>query len=297
MKLDEIEFSCEKWHGCGNDFVLIDNMDGKIPEEKWPDFAKKLCDRHFGIGADGILLLIKSRNADADFTMKIFNSDGSEAEMCGNGIRCCIRYAYEHNLIRGDEARVETGRGLLRSKIILDENKKVSRIQVNMGTPILSPAQIPVAFPNDLPKIISQPIEIFNQKKSMNEKYLFTAVSMGNPHAVIFIDDEKLLTDEFLETVGRAIETHKYFPKKTNVEFLCVRDKNNVRMRVWERGCGITLACGTGACASLTSCILNQKTNHEVNVHLDGGTLLMQWNEDTQEIFMTGPAEKVFSVK
>lgn len=266
-----------KWQGCGNDFIYIDGRNLNID---YAAFAKKYCDRHFGIGADGVLILEDTN--EADVCMRIINADGSEPEMCGNGIRCFARALYDFGIVKKEEFTVKTGAGILTPKIIL-ENGKITGIRVDMGKPRLNAAEIPVVGLGD-GQIINKPIEV------LGKTYDITCVSMGNPHAVVFVDDVKKCD---IENLGRHFETHKAFPNKTNTEFVQVIDRNRLRMRVWERGAAITLACGTGTCASVVAAVLNDKTERKVEVTLDGGILNIEWLDDGH-IFMTGPAEIVF---
>ena len=268
-----------KWQGCGNDFVLVDCH--KEPTEDFADLAKRMCDRHYGIGADGVLFVLPSERAD--FRMRIFNTDGSEAEMCGNGIRCFARYLYDYGLTKKQEFTVETGAGILVPRLHLEDGR-VASITVDMGEPILAGDDIPVSgFGRE--QVIAKPIEVEGKTFSM------TCVSMGNPHCVVFVED---MGKADLEHLGPLFESHPIFPKKTNTEFVEVRDSSHVRMRVWERGAAITLACGTGSCATVVAGVLNGKTERRTEVELDGGKLLIQWSEDDNHVYMTGPAEFVF---
>lgn len=266
-----------KWHGCGNDFIYIDGRNLNID---YAEFAKKYCDRHFGIGADGVLALEDTDAADAK--MRIINPDGTEPEMCGNGIRCFARALYDFGIIKKDEFIVETGAGILTPKIIF-ENGKISGVRVDMGKPRLNAAEIPVVGLGD-GQVINKPIEV------LGKTYNITCVSMGNPHAIVFVDDIKKCD---IENLGRHFETHKAFPNKTNTEFVEIIDRRHLRMRVWERGAAITLACGTGTCASVVAAALNDKAERQAEVTLDGGKLFIDWQEDGR-VFMTGAAEFVF---
>ena len=260
----------EKWQGCGNDFIIIDSRaDEKI------DAAEKiiqLCNRHFGIGADGVIYVLPSKIADA--RMRIFNADGSEPEMCGNGIRCFTKYLLGEN---PGSLKVETGAGVLTVQL---ENNLVT---VDMGEPILAAEKIPVTF--DKEKVISEPLQIDG------ENFKITCVSMGNPHCVVFVDD---LSKINLEKIGSKFENHKIFPRRTNTEFVEVISRNELKMRVWERGSGITLACGTGTCATVVAANLNNLADRSAVVHLDGGDLKIEWRNDNR-VYMTGAAEKVFA--
>jgi len=270
-----------KWQGCGNDFVLFDCLQDDI--EDYASVARKVCDRHYGVGADGILVVLPS--AQADFRMRIFNTDGSEAEMCGNGIRCFARYLYDFGLTKETRFTVETGAGILVPEIVL-EGGKVKGIKVDMGEPHLLGEEIPVVG-FDGSKVIDKSMSVDGQE------YHFTAVSMGNPHCVIFVDDAENFP---IYELGHKFEEHALFPKKTNTEFVEVKDRQHVRMRVWERGAAVTLACGTGSCATVVAGILNGKLDRDVatEVELDGGKLSIHWANDNH-VFMTGPAELVFS--
>ena len=273
-----MEFNFTKWQGCGNDFVLVNafNNDNLKKVEEIKNNAVKICDRHFGVGGDGVIFILPSEIAD--FRMQIINNDGSEAEMCGNGIRCFAKAVVEFKLTDKHIFTVETGAG-----IIIPEIQQDGTVKVNMGEPILEANKIPVAgFGSG--KVINEDIVV-------DEKtYKMTCVSMGNPHCVVFVDD---INSVELEKIGPKFETHASFPRKINTEFVQIKNKNQVRMRVWERGAGITWACGTGSCATAVAGILNDLVNRTVEVELDGGTLKIQWADDNK-IYMTGPAKKVF---
>lgn len=271
-----VKFS--KWHGLGNDFILIDGRMEKAAH--WETLAKNLCDRHFGIGADGLVILLDSDIAD--FRMRIFNQDGSEPEMCGNAIRCIARYVYESGISNKTKMTFETLAGLIAPQLVLEDGK-ITAVRVNMGIPQLLCKDIPING-NSEDQAIHQPLEI------NGTVYHFTGVSMGNPHAVIFVDD---LAQIPIQDIGPQIETHSLFPRKTNVEFVQVVGQETLRMKVWERGAGPTLACGTGACATLVAAALNQKSTRKAKVILDGGALLIEWDEHDQ-VWMTGPAMEVF---
>ena len=264
----------EKWQGCGNDFVLIDRGGTAVDDTEKIRF---LCDRHFGIGADGVIYVLSS--VKAAVRMRIFNADGSEAEMCGNGLRCFAKYLLSGDkFFSDDDLLVETGAG------ILTVNMKYGLVTVDMGEPIFAANEIPVdGFGSR--KLVGEPIEVDGVT------YKMTCVSMGNPHCVIFVDDIEKVA---LEKIGPLFETHKIFPRKTNTEFVQVVGENKLRMRVWERGSGITLACGTGACATAIAANLNGLAGKKSTVILDGGELQIDWRENNH-IFMTGAAEKVFA--
>ena len=265
-----------KMHGLGNDYIVIDNRDEKITDLDAPELARKLCERKFSVGADSLLLA--SNSASAAVKMRIFNADGSEAEMCGNGIRCFVKYCYENNVARKSELTVETLAGIKRAWLTI-ENGSVKSARVDMGTPALERSKIPMLGHGTC----------INENLQVNgEKYKVTCLSVGNPHCVIFVD----ALDEFpVQRVGPKIENHRLFPKKVNVEFVQVLGENDLKVRVWERGCGETLACGTGACAAVVAGNLLKKVGSKVRVHLLGGDLEVEYAE---RLFLKGPAEKVF---
>lgn len=266
-------------HGCGNDYVYVNLFEEKV--ENPAEVSIKVSDRHFGIGSDGLITIGPSDKAD--FRMHIYNADGSEAEMCGNGIRCVAKYVYDHHLTDKTEITVETGAGIL-TLILFPKDGKVEQVRVDMGEPVLTPAEIPVVADGD--KVIDEPIEVGGKTWNM------TCVSMGNPHAVVFVDD----TASFpLETYGPLFENHERFPKRTNTEFVQIISRTEANMRVWERGSAETWACGTGTCACVMACILNGKTEDKVLVHLRGGDLTIEYDRESNHVFMTGPATEVFS--
>lgn len=270
-----------KVHGLGNDFVLVDSF--RQPQElpaPLGETAVKVCHRQLGVGADGLVVLLPSKNADV--RMLIFNADGSEAQMCGNAIRCVARYLYEQDLVKKEVIAVETLAGIIRPQVIL-ENGRVAGVRVDMGEPRLERAQIPMVGPPGW--VIAEPLLVGDHV------YNVTAVSMGNPHCVIFVPDAEQVR---LFEAGPAIEHHPAFPQRTNVEFVQVLNPEEVRMRVWERGAGATLACGTGACAAVVAGSLNGLTERKVTVHLPLGSLFIEWAGDNH-LYMTGPAEEVFS--
>ena len=267
-----------KMHGLGNDYVYMDAIHQNI--EKESSLAQFVSNRHFGIGSDGLILICKSEMAD--FKMRMFNADGSEAEMCGNGIRCVGKFVYDKGLTNKTEVTIETLAGVKTLQLNVEEGK-VKTVRVDMGEPILTPKEIPV---------IAEEEPVKNLKlKAKDKEFTFTCVSMGNPHAITFVDNTK----EFdVGTYGKILEVDKVFPNKTNVEFIQIVDKNHINMRVWERGAGETLACGTGACASVVACNLNDLTENKVSVELLGGTLEIEWNKQDNHVYMTGPAVTVF---
>lgn len=268
-----------KMHGCGNDYVYVNLFEEKI--ENPAELSIAVSDRHFGIGSDGLITIGPSDVAD--FRMRIYNADGSEAEMCGNGIRCVAKYVYDHKLTDKTEISVESGAGIKYLRLFV-ENGRVEQVRVDMGEPILEPDKIPVVADTD--RVVDQPIEVCGKTWRM------TCVSMGNPHAVVFVDN---VADFELEKYGPHFENHERFPKRTNTEFVEVLSRNEAKMRVWERGSAETWACGTGTCASVMACILNGYTDNRVLVHLRGGDLAIEYDEKTNHIFMTGPATEVFS--
>lgn len=271
-----IEFT--KMHGLGNDYVYIDCINQTIENES--ELAKFVSDRHFGIGSDGLICICKS--SLADFKMKMFNQDGSEAEMCGNGIRCVGKFVFDKGLTNKKTITIETLAGI-KTLVLNIQDGKVKTVEVDMGEPILEAEKIPVISKEDIVKNLELEIE--------ERKFRFTCVSMGNPHAITVVEN----TREFdVEKYGKILEIDKVFPKRTNVEFVQILNENTISMRVWERGSGETLACGTGACATAVACNLNGLTKREVDIKLLGGTLHIRWNEDDNHVYMTGEATTVF---
>mgnify|MGYP000809812913 FL=1 len=268
-----------KMHGLGNDYVYIDcTEEQKI--KNISSLAQFISNRHFGVGSDGLILICKSDIAD--FKMRMFNYDGTEAEMCGNGIRCVGKFVYDKGLTKKDNITVETLAGIKKLKFNIKEGN-VETVEVDMGEPILEPDKIPV---------ISEEAIVKNLKiKARKNEFKFTCVSMGNPHAITIVDNTK---DFNIEKYGPVLEKDEHFPRRANIEFIELVDKNNIKMRVWERGAGETLACGTGACASVVACALNGYIENEANVELLGGTLKIRWDKENNHIYMTGPATTVF---
>ena len=267
-----------KMHGLGNDYVYIDAINQKIENES--SLAKFVSNRHFGIGSDGLILICKSDIAD--FKMRMFNSDGSEAEMCGNGIRCVGKFVYDKGLTDKTIVKIETLAGI-KTLVLNTKDGKVETARVDMGEPILETEKIPVISKE-------QPVKNL-ELEAENKKFKFTCVSMGNPHAITIVENTK----EFdVEKYGKILEVDKASPKKANIEYAQIIDKENIKMRVWERGAGETLACGTGACATAVACNLNGLTGRKVNIELLGGTLNIEWNEKDNHVYMTGPAVTVF---
>lgn len=269
-----------KMEGIGNDYVYIDATKNDI--RLTPEQIQKLSDRNFGIGGDGVIFI---RNSNAgEFQMDMYNSDGSSSEMCGNGVRCVGKFVYDHGLTKNQKPTIETGKGVLTLDLKTGTSGKVDMVTVDMGEPILKPSLVPIVWPGEDP-VINQEIEV------QGKKYRFTAVSMGNPHCVIYVDD----ADAFpVREIGPIIENHPLFPRRVNVEFVSVRGKDHLYQRTWERGTGETLACGTGACAVTVASILNGKTGRSVRIDLRGGTLHVEWKENGS-VMMTGPAKEVFS--
>ena len=271
-----------KMHGLGNDYVYMDAINQKI--ENRSELAKFVSDRHFGIGSDGLILICPSEKAD--FKMQMFNQDGSEAEMCGNGIRCVGKFVYDKGLTKKETITVETLAGI-KTLVMTAKNGKIETARVDMGEPILEPEKIPVISNENPVKNLKLEVE--------NKDFTFTCVSMGNPHAVTFIKEDVNKFD-ICKYVAK-LEVNKAFPKKANIEFINVIDDKTLNMRVWERGAGETLACGTGACAVTVSAILNGYTKRAITVHLLGGDLKIEWNKNDNHVYMTGPATTVFEGK
>jgi diaminopimelate epimerase len=269
-----------KMHGTGNDFVVLDGLRAPLPVADWPTLAQRMCDRHFGVGSDGILIVEPSPKAD--FRMRMFNPDGSESEMCGNGIRCFAKYVYDAGLTRGRELRVETGAGVL-DLLVHGQNGHAERVTVSMGVPELRPERVPVAVEGEIAKDV--PVD------GVGADVRVTCVSMGNPHAVMFLEGP--VAGFPLEQVGPRVEHHRLFPRRVNFEIVQPRSRAELDARVWERGAGITLACGTGACAVAAAARVHGLIDDKVRVNLPGGTLEIEW-DGKSEILMTGPAALVF---
>ena len=268
-----------KMHGLGNDYIVIDNRAGQIEDAEANDLSRQLCERKFSVGADGLLLVSNSNKADV--RMRILNSDGSEAEMCGNGIRCFAKYCFENNIVNKNELIVETLAGLKEIWLMIDKGI-VKSVKVDMGAPILERSQIPMIGEG----------ACVNEDLDINGViYRVTSLSVGNPHCVLFSESIK---DSLIQNIGPEIENHNLFPKRTNVEFVQILNKDELKVRVWERGVGETLACGTGACAAVVAGNLLKKVGSKVQVHLLGGDLEVEYNK---RLLLTGPAEKVFEGK
>lgn len=269
-----------KMHGLGNDFIVI--YGEKALPDNAAELALKWCDRYFGIGADGLVYILPSEKAD--FRMRIINSDGSEAEQCGNAIRCVAKYVFDHGYVSSEQITIETlGAGVQPVTIHVD-NGLAATVTVDMGEPVLDGLSVPTTI--DANPVVDAPIE------ADGRQFRFTAVSMGNPHCVIYVDDA---VNFDLATWGPKLEVHPVFPKKVNVEFATVKDRGTVDMRVWERGAGPTLACGTGACATLVSSVLNGLTDRSAAIRLKGGDLFIEWSEKDNHVYMTGPAAVVYT--
>lgn len=269
-----------KMQGCGNDYVYVDGSREQISQEEKPALVRRFSDRHFGIGGDGVIFINPSD--EADFEMEMYNADGTRAEMCGNGIRCVGKFVYDKGLTDKTDITVISAGSVKYLTLIVKEDK-VEQVKVNMGAPELKAALVPVISENE--RAINEPICV------QGKDYKMTCVSMGNPHAVVYLDDVDSLA---IEEIGSCFENHERFPRRTNTEFVKVIDRNTVQMRVWERGTGETLACGTGACAVAVACVLNGLTEETVTVKLLGGDLVITWDREADVVYMTGPAATVF---
>jgi diaminopimelate epimerase len=274
-----------KMHGAGNDYIYVDCFAQPLPRDI-PELARRISDRRFGVGADGLILICPSERADAE--MRMYNADGSYAEMCGNGIRCVAKYVYEHGICRRDTLQIETA-GRVLSLALQHTNGLVHLVRVDMGEPILIPAQIPTTLRSargpEQP-VADVPLSIGGRE------FRATCVSMGNPHCVVFVDEA---TDDWVLGIGPQTEVDSHFPKRVNVEFGEVLSRNELKQRTWERGSGETFACGTGACAVCVAGVLTDRTDRQVTIHLRGGDLSIEWNEKDNHVYMTGPAVEVFS--
>ena len=267
-----------KMHGLGNDYVYVNCFEEKIDNP--PAVARFVSDRHFGIGSDGLIMINPSKTAD--FEMEMYNADGSRGEMCGNGIRCVAKYVYDYGLTDKTQISVETLGGIKYLDLAVEDGK-VSLVKVDMGKPELEADRIPIISERE--QVIDEPIEVDGKE------YHMTGVSMGNPHLVTFVEDINGIN---LQKIGPELENNPLFPDRTNVEFAQVLDDHKIRMRVWERGSGITQACGTGACATAVAAVIRGKAGRKSAIIMDGGTLTIEWDEKTNHVFMTGPATKVF---
>lgn len=282
-----MKFKFTKMQGCGNDYIYVNGFTEKIPQEEKTELVRHISDRHFGIGGDGVIFINPS--SEADFEMEMYNADGSRAEMCGNGIRCVAKYVYDKGLTDKTDISVISCGQIKYLQLFLKEGR-VDTVRVNMGAPELRPERIPVTvaeagMPLEKERIVNAPIIV------QGKEYKMTCVSLGNPHAVIFLED---VTNLEIEQIGPYFENHERFPKRINTEFVKVLDKKTVQMRVWERGTGETLACGTGCCATVVACILNGLTDEKVTVKLLGGEIEIEWDREANLVYMTGPAVTVF---
>lgn len=269
-----------KMHGCGNDYIYVDCFSNPIPHDP-AGLSRAISDRHFGVGSDGLILICPSDKADA--RMRMFNADGSEAEMCGNGVRCVAKYVHDHGLVRKPTLTVETGRGVLTLDLEV-AGGSVRLVRVDMGEPILEAASIPTTLSGNPP--LDVPLQVDDRT------FRVTCVSMGNPHCVTFVDT---IDDKLVHGIGPRVEHHVAFPRRTNAEFVRVVKPDEVTLRVWERGSGETLACGTGACAVAVAGALTGRTQRRLTAHLPGGNLQLFWSEKDNHVYMTGPATEVFS--
>lgn len=275
-----------KMQGCGNDYIYVDGSSEEIGNK--PEVVRRLSDRHFGIGGDGVIFINPSDNAD--FEMEMYNADGSRGKMCGNGIRCVAKFVYDKGLSRKNPLKIESF-GSVKTLYLSFKNDKVDTVRVDMGEPVLKAEEVPadpsktLGFTDSEDRLIDVPVKYKSEKENV------TAVSMGNPHAVIFVENTEKLD---LMAIGQVHEHHPAFPEGVNTEFVQVIDRTHLKMRVWERGSGETLACGTGACASLVAAVLNGKSERKATLHLLGGDLEIEWDEKDNHIYMTGPARVVF---
>ena len=268
-----------KMHGLGNDYIYVNGFEEQVTDPA--ALARAMSDRHFGVGADGLILILPSRHAD--FRMRMFNADGSEAQMCGNGIRCFAKYVYDHRLTQKTTLHIETLAGVLALELF-PNGGVINQVRVDMGAPRLHRAEIPMQGPAG--RVIQEPLVV------EGKMFEITAVSMGNPHCIVFVDDPRTFEVEYW---GPRFEHHAAFPERVNTEFIHVLDNQTFRMRVWERGSGETLACGTGAAAAAVACHLTERTGRRVTAHLPGGELELAWDANDNHVYMTGPAVEVFS--
>lgn len=273
-----------KMHGCGNDYVYVNGFSQHIDADNKPELVRRLSDRHFSIGGDGVIFINPGKKAA--FEMEMYNADGTRAQMCGNGIRCVAKYVYDYGLTDKTSITVESFGAVKYLDLTLGTDGTVSTVRVNMGAPILTASEVPVLSDNE---------QVVNEEITVNgQTYRMTCVSMGNPHAVVFVDDIDDMKKFEIEKIGPYFENHERFPERINTEFVKVIDKNTVQMRVWERGTGETLACGTGCCATTAACVLNGRTDTKVNVKVLGGEILCEWDREENLVYMTGAAATVF---
>ncbi len=282
-----------KMQGAGNDYVYINAFVEQLPADL-PALARRISDRNFGVGGDGMILVCPSEKGDA--RMRMFNNDGSESEMCGNGIRCVAKYVYDHGIARKQELHIETGRGVLKLRVFPNKQGKVERVRVNMGQPILAAAEIPTTLSGE--RVVNAPLRVYSEDIDPPPWFAesgidprMTCVSMGNPHVVLYCQDVAKVP---LTTIGPLIENASIFPRRINVHVVQVHSPTEVTMRTWERGSGITLACGTGACAVAVAGVLTGRSGRRLIAHLPGGDLELEWPSDSNPVFMTGPAVEVF---
>lgn len=272
-----------KMHGAGNDYIYVDCFRQPMPHDP-PGLSRAISDRHFGVGSDGLILICPSDKADG--RMRMYNADGSEAEMCGNGVRCVAKFLYDHGLVRKPTLAIETGRGVLTLDLEIADGV-VKQVKVDMGEPILNPSEIPTKIPpNASGQVVDAPLEV------ARTVFKATCVSMGNPHCIMFVEE---ITDDLVLRVGPLVEKHPAFPRRVNAEFVQINRRDDVTMRVWERGSGETLACGTGACAGVVAGALTGRTGRRATVHLRGGDLQLNWSESDNHVYMKGPAKEVFT--
>ena len=272
-----------KMHGCGNDYVYVNGFSQHIDADNKPELVRRLSDRHFGIGGDGVIFINPGKKAA--FEMEMYNADGTRAQMCGNGIRCVAKYVYDYGLTDKTSITVESFGAVKYLDLTLGTDGTVSTVRVNMGAPILTASEVPVLSDNE---------QVVEEITVNGQTYRMTCVSMGNPHAVVFVDDIDDMKKFEIEKIGPYFENHERFPERINTEFVKVIDKNTVQMRVWERGTGETLACGTGCCATTAACVLNGRTDTKVNVKVLGGEILCEWDREENLVYMTGAAATVF---
>ncbi len=273
-----------KMHGCGNDYIYVNGFSQHIDADNKPELVRRLSDRHFGIGGDGVIFINPGKKAA--FEMEMYNADGTRAQMCGNGIRCVAKYVYDYGLTDKTSITIESFGAVKYLDLTLGADGMVSTVRVNMGAPVLRASEVPVLSDNE--QVVDEEIMVNGQT------YRMTCVSMGNPHAVVFVDDIDDMGKFEIEKIGSYFENHERFPERTNTEFVKVIDNNTVQMRVWERGTGETLACGTGCCATTAACVLNGRTDTKVTVKVLGGEILCEWDRDDNLVYMTGPAATVF---
>ena len=294
-----------KMHGCGNDYVYVDGGKENVPSEKKPQVAQMVSDRHFGIGSDGIIFINPVADDDIDFEMEMYNADGSRSEMCGNGIRCVAKYVYDKKLTDKTNLTIVSAGKKKYIDLTIGQDGLVETVKVDMGAPILDAASVPVSASDELLSKDNKKYEALSEKygrlvidvpmEVAGKTWHATCVSMGNPHCVVFLPENEDLANFDIEAVGPLFENHKMFPNRTNTEFVKIDDKNNVHMRVWERGTGETLACGTGCCATTVACILNGLTDTEVTVHVLGGDIKCSWDKNPESpVIMEGPTTTVF---